>query len=324
MATNSILPFASTDTSTNLLTDAEYSADGQRLIGNQPGVARLKLVNKALRQSSIVSAGIAQLIADAQATNVTDALTAAQIATLFKAALSSSGLFTTAARFDSSTKVATTEFLQRMGVQFNSLKSYTGTDTFKVDDLGRWVRLVSASAFNMTLMASSAAPDGSVIYCKNIAAGACTILRAGTDTMSIGASTVNSIVLSAGDDLMLVSNGLNAWVAVSGTAVLGLSPAFARLLSASGYQKLPPDELGRRWTKQWGSSLATVTSGALSPRITFPINFPTAICGVLLTPIGNNSGISFTVDSTTLAADGFNWRSNFTGSQGFSWEATGY
>lgn len=80
MATNEILPFASTNTGTNLLTQAEYSADAQRTTGNQPGIARSKLVNKALRQSSLLSAGLAEFIADYQTQNVTDGLTAQNIA----------------------------------------------------------------------------------------------------------------------------------------------------------------------------------------------------------------------------------------------------
>lgn len=62
MPTNDFLPFAANDTGTNLLTQAEYVADTQRPIGNQPGVARSKLVNKVLRQSSFVTSAIAQAI----------------------------------------------------------------------------------------------------------------------------------------------------------------------------------------------------------------------------------------------------------------------
>jgi len=72
MATNNFLPFASTDTGTNLLTQAEYLSDSQRTIGNQVGVARLELVNKALRQSSFVSAATAQYIADTTGLDVLD------------------------------------------------------------------------------------------------------------------------------------------------------------------------------------------------------------------------------------------------------------
>lgn len=78
--TNEILPFASTNTGTNLLTQAEYTSDAQRTTGNQPGIARSKLVNKAMRQSSLLAAGLAEFIADYQANNVTDGLTPQQVA----------------------------------------------------------------------------------------------------------------------------------------------------------------------------------------------------------------------------------------------------
>lgn len=74
MAANEILRFADNDTGTNLLTQAEYLADPQREIGNQPGIARSKLVNKALRQSSLIAAAVAQFIADNQDIDITDDL----------------------------------------------------------------------------------------------------------------------------------------------------------------------------------------------------------------------------------------------------------
>lgn len=87
MATNEILQFASTNTGTNLLTQTEYAADAQRTTGNQPGIARSKLVNKALRQSSLLAAGLAEFIADYQANNVTDSLTPQNIADYLLAAI---------------------------------------------------------------------------------------------------------------------------------------------------------------------------------------------------------------------------------------------
>lgn len=80
MANNEILPFAGTDTGTNLLTQAEYNADSQRPIGNQPGVARSKLVNKVLRQTSLIASAIAQYFANRQSNDITDSLSAATLA----------------------------------------------------------------------------------------------------------------------------------------------------------------------------------------------------------------------------------------------------
>lgn len=85
--TNEILQFASTNTGTNLLTQAEYTADAQRSTGNQPGIARSKLVNKALRQTSLLAAGLAEFIADYQANNITDSLTPQNIADYLLAAI---------------------------------------------------------------------------------------------------------------------------------------------------------------------------------------------------------------------------------------------
>ena len=97
MATNEILQFAETDTGTNLLSQAEYLTDAQRPIGNQPGVARSKLVNKALRQSSLIAAAVAQFIADNQANNVVDTADPADIADWIEAAVRSIGIPTAVA-----------------------------------------------------------------------------------------------------------------------------------------------------------------------------------------------------------------------------------
>lgn len=47
---------------TNVLTDVQYSTDIDRLKGHKKGIARLALENKVLRQSSIMTAGLAEFI----------------------------------------------------------------------------------------------------------------------------------------------------------------------------------------------------------------------------------------------------------------------
>lgn len=69
---NDILPFCPNDTGLNLLTQVEYAADGQRDIGNQPGVARSKLVNKAMRQATFIASQFAQFVANKTGTDVLD------------------------------------------------------------------------------------------------------------------------------------------------------------------------------------------------------------------------------------------------------------
>ena len=63
--TNEILPFApqATVALSEILSLTDYTADSQRLRGNQPGIARLELVNTVLKQTSHMAAGLAQFIA---------------------------------------------------------------------------------------------------------------------------------------------------------------------------------------------------------------------------------------------------------------------
>ena len=51
---------------------AAYKGDVQRLRGNQPGIARLELVNMALEADSHVAAGVAQFIARRYTAGVKD------------------------------------------------------------------------------------------------------------------------------------------------------------------------------------------------------------------------------------------------------------
>jgi hypothetical protein len=71
--TNDFLPFCGTDNGTNMLSIVNYTADAQRGIGNQPGIARSPLVNRAMRQASFIASALAQLIANTTNLNVVDA-----------------------------------------------------------------------------------------------------------------------------------------------------------------------------------------------------------------------------------------------------------
>lgn len=72
MATNDFLPFCGTDTGTNLESQAAYSADPARAIGNQPGIASSKFNNKALRQGTFVASQLAQYVTNQTGVNVVD------------------------------------------------------------------------------------------------------------------------------------------------------------------------------------------------------------------------------------------------------------
>lgn len=70
--TNDFVQFCETSTGTNLLTQGDYLTDAQRPIGNQPGVARSKLVNKAMRQATVIASQLAQYIANKTGADILD------------------------------------------------------------------------------------------------------------------------------------------------------------------------------------------------------------------------------------------------------------
>lgn len=72
MATNDFLQFCGTDTGTNLESQADYAIDSDRPVGNQPGVASSKFVNKTLRQSAAIASQVAQYVSNATGQNVLD------------------------------------------------------------------------------------------------------------------------------------------------------------------------------------------------------------------------------------------------------------
>jgi len=144
MATNEILPFCNFDTGENLLTQVEYDADGQRIIGNQPGPppARSKLVNKCLRQTSIISAGLGQFLSEYQTTDVVDGLTETQLSQIiFNAINNSTQNIYVEATGTANTIVLTPSFPILAYVagdryRFKALLNNTGPVTINISGLG--------------------------------------------------------------------------------------------------------------------------------------------------------------------------------------------
>lgn len=79
MPVNNFLPFCPVDTGTNLESQSDYAADSNRTDGNQPGVAKSKLNNKALRQGTYIASQLAQFLAQTTGTDVLDDATPAKL-----------------------------------------------------------------------------------------------------------------------------------------------------------------------------------------------------------------------------------------------------
>lgn len=320
MATNEILRFAETDTGTNLLTQSEYLADSQRPIGNQPGVARSKLVNKALRQASLIAAGLAEYIADNQANNITDALTPQNIADYLQAALTGA-LGVTPPQFDNDTSLATTEFVQRALGSFRAHANISSNTTLGASHIGVAVNVTASST--LTLPAASAVPSGSCILIGVSGAGVvATVNRTGADFISgVASSTASTFALSQGDTVLLRSNGSNTWLAGLGSAALrGSFSDFGASLAASGYQKLPSGLI-----IQWGQ-IASSTSADVS--VTFPVAFPNGVKTIAVQHMHGTTSSAYMNSVSAFSASGFSFSTYNTAgarvAQNNGWFAIGY
>lgn len=197
----------------------------------------------------------------------------------------------TPAQFDNDTSIATTAFVKALGIHANAFASYNASGNIPASDAGRAIQIASSAAATYTLPAANAVPNGGVLYIKNTGTAGATIQRSGTDSIAAGSNTVNSLALGSGDDVLLVSNGNNAWFAFSGSAQLQFSAAFSASLSNPGWRKLPTGEI-----EQWGTLGLTAvgnynqqTIGGTTfythyYQVTYPIAFTAAVYEAEVTP----------------------------------------
>ncbi len=179
MATNEILPFAQ-GVGANVQDQASYTAEPLRSSGNVSGIARSNVNNKALRQASVIAAGIAQFMADRQANNITDSATPANISAWMALAVQS---------------LSPTDFL----------------NTARID-------VASASTINLTTAAPGTRhiniTGTTTINGFTVAAGQCYFVRfAGaltlTNSVSLVTQTGANITTAAGDTCIIRATAAN-------------------------------------------------------------------------------------------------------------------
>jgi hypothetical protein len=193
----------------------------------------------------------------------------------------------TPAQFDSDTSIATTAFVQSVGLHSAGFGSYSASATLGSADIGRSVFYNGNSPGTLTLPDSVALglQVGSLLIASCVGTGTLTLARAGTAGIyAYGLYGVTSLTLKPGDGVALAWNG-GDWIQVGGTARLsgdstrtysvaaGVAATdavnvgqFPASLVANGYQKLPSGLI-----IQWGSQyVAAGTTGTYA----FPITFP--------------------------------------------------
>lgn len=173
----------------------------------------------------------------------------------------------TAAQFDSSKVLATTEFVRRALGNYRGFTDVASSVTLTAAAVGTVV--TSVGTITLTLPPANSAPSGAAIHFRNPSTGTVTVVCAGSDQISFSGGHRKSVVLVPDAELELISNGDAGWWP-SGSAKLQYSGVFAASLGKTGYQKLPSG-----YVEQWGViTMPSVPASSNSyAEITLPVSF---------------------------------------------------
>lgn len=176
-------------------------------------------------------------------------------------------------QFNASTKLATTDFVQRALGSFSGISSIAIANAeLTTADCGKLIAVSVASTVTLPLAGDVAA--GACIYLSATGVGDVVMKRAGADTIVRNDGVnVASLTIKAGTSVQLRKGLANsAWIVVAGDAMLPYSSLFGASLSGIGFQKLPSGLI-----LQWGEmSTGSTTTGT----VTFPVSFPTKCLSV--------------------------------------------
>ncbi|MGV8860187.1 MAG: phage tail protein [Pseudomonas sp.] len=144
-----------------------------------------------------------QLITDSPIVLGTTALTFQNVTQGF-AALNSPALINPTAntppQFDSSTRVQTTAFAKRMGVEYSGFAPLTASTALGASSIGGVVAGASATPISITLPPTAGVPEAATVEVVNSGSGALTVLPAGLDVLASPVAGVVPVVLGMGDN----------------------------------------------------------------------------------------------------------------------------
>lgn len=223
----------------------------------------------------------------------------------------------TAAKFTSNTSPATTEFVKASGLLFAGTRAVSDTDTLTASDAGKFIRVAGTPGnIILNLPLASSIPDGETFDIKNSSTNNVTVTCAGSDTLSMSASTVTTSVLGPGDTIVLMSNGVSSYSVEGGSVQLRYAKVFEASLAASGYQRLPSGLI-----LQWGSSGSITTTPST---VNFPISFPTACIHVNVQDQATASTSTSLHGVNNLTTTGFSCVAGSADGGNMFWFAIGY
>jgi hypothetical protein len=135
-------------------------------------------------------------------------------------------------QFDSSQRIANTQFVKQSGFQFSQTTQYAaGPIVLAASQAGSVIDLASSYSGPVTLPALSAVPDGATFMIWSGSPNSVPVNVAGSDVIFVNGSTVTSITLKNGDTLILEKSsvGSTCWIAIGGSAQFAYSATYATL-----------------------------------------------------------------------------------------------
>ena len=170
--------------------------------------------------------------------------------------------WTTPAQFDSSKKLATSEFVQRALGSFSGAVTYGANVTLTKADAGKVIRL-AGTGYTVTLPLVSTLVEGASFAIQHSGtSGTQTVAVQGGDVIDPGAGLVTSLTLNMGDTAILARAGGN-WALIGGSAALSYvdRPTLAQFDSS---RQLATTEFVQRALGSLSGSTSIAASRALT------------------------------------------------------------
>ncbi len=214
-------------------------------------------------------------------------------------------------KFDASTKLANTDFVQKAQGNMVRYSQVLESRTLTAEDMGSALYFPTAGkAITIPDPVSLGIPNNSgkcVRFFGLVNAG--TILAAPGVNIGFDVYNVPSITIKQGQFLTLMATAPKFWQVIESTAELWRNADFSGELGVSSWRRLPNGDI-----EQWGTIAGSASMAPFTPNLTFPIAFPNACRAITVQCMNELSSAGFSGRTTdkTLSRTGA-WVSNSNG-----------